>query len=136
MITAKYWSQNSIANKIILAMCNDMLINEFLYDVDDTDAYEYYNECIYKSFNAGIKIIEDWVNNNNVSKVHIWATNKTYDEHAYNVDGYIEDAKYQEFMKTCSLTNYFYGNDVEIGYNEHILGIGVGSYINLYIERV
>ena len=92
-------------NKIILAMCNDMLINEFLYDVDDTDAYEYYNECIYKSFNADIKIIEDWVNNNNVSKVHIWATNKTYDEHAYNADGYIEDAKYQEFMKTCSLTN-------------------------------
>lgn len=153
MITEKYWSENTIVNTIMEVLLSDMHINDFIYDksnyqFEDNNVNKY-NKKIYDAFNREINVIEDWINDNDVSHINIYMCKDSAIENALDVDGadinnivteglftIIDDAEFQKFMDSVDGEHYIYINDVEFGFNENMLGIGYSDSCNLLIKKI
>jgi hypothetical protein len=132
MITKNYWSENSIVNKIMLAFCNDMLINDFATENDDD-----YEE-IYNMFSADINAIENWINSNDVehikivfaSEMHRFSTMSQYINDIVHID------VYTKFINSVPKTNYIAHNDEEIAYDNNVIALGAGSSVNIIVYKI
>ena len=132
MITKNYWSENSIANKIMLAFCNDMLINDFAAE-NDADYEE-----IYNMFNVDINAIEKWVNSNDVKNIKIVFASEMY--RFSTMSQYINDVVYidvyTKFVNSVPKTDYIAHNDEEIAYDNNVIALGAGSSVNIIVYKI